>query len=66
MSGAGQVVDAEQACRLGAEDHRREMGGGRVKKVPWAMLAPRVAGKVASVAVSEMPLVLMAGTKELR
>ena len=37
-----------------------------LRKVPWARVAPRVAGRLASVAVSEMPRVLLAGTNELR
>ena len=37
-----------------------------LRKVPCAMLAPRVAGRAASVAVTEMPLVSMLGTKGLR
>ena len=37
-----------------------------LRNVPWARVAPRVAGRAASVAVSEMPLVSMAGTNELR
>ena len=55
--------------RLAASAPRTTAGKWAVaalRKVPWAMVAPRVAGRAASVAVSEMPLVLMAGTNELR
>ena len=36
------------------------------KKVPWATVAPTVAGREASVALREMPLVSIVGMNELR
>ncbi|HEV3292766.1 MAG TPA: hypothetical protein VG123_27650 [Streptosporangiaceae bacterium] len=63
---AGQVADAEQAGGLGAQDDRRVAAVAGLRKAPWARVAPRVAGRAGSAAVSEMPLVWMAGMSGLR
>ena len=55
--------------RLAASAPRTTAGYRAVaalRNVPWARVAPRVAGREASAAVSEMPLVSMAGMSELR
>ena len=62
----GEVVDAEQVAASAPRTTAGKWAVAAFKKVPWAMVAPSVAGRAASVAVSEMPFVLMAGTNELR